>query len=113
MKKQVLQLLTITTLATVLASGCYSHRTYRPVVTTVPSGEVVVTETPPPARQEVIGVAPSTAHVWVAGYWTYRHGRWVWVPGHYELRPRAAAVWVPGHWDRTSRGWVWTPGHWD
>jgi hypothetical protein len=37
----------------------------------------------------------------------------VWVPGHWEVRPRAAAVWVEGHWSRTSGGWRWTPGHWD
>ena len=113
MKKQILQLLALTILTMSLATGCHTRAAYQPVVTTPGTGEVIVTESPPPPRQEVIGVAPSAAHVWVQGYWVYRNGRWVWRPGHYELRPRTAAVWVPGHWDRTARGWVWTPGHWD
>jgi len=113
MKKQTAQLLGVTILGIFLASGCATRTEYQPVVTTVPTGAVVVTETPPPPRHEVIGVAPSSAHVWVAGYWVYRDRRWVWVPGHYEPRPRPAAVWAPGHWDHTTRGWVWTPGHWD
>ena len=112
MKRQIVQLIALATLGACLGSGC-ATRTYEPVVTTVPTGAIVVSETPPPLRHEVIGVAPSPAHVWVQGYWVHRNHRWVWAPGHYEVRPRAAAVWVPGHWDRTSRGWVWFPGHWD
>jgi hypothetical protein len=38
---------------------------------------------PPPARVEVIGVAP------------YR-----------------GAVWVPGHWARGRYDWIWASGHW-
>ena len=47
-----------------------------------------------------------------ASYWDDGY-LWVWVPGHYELRPRERAVWVRGHWDHTDRGWVWTAGHWE
>ena len=95
----------------ILLSGCvYSHRE-----TLTPTGRVVVTESPPPPREEVITTAPSSSHVWVAGYWTNTGSRWVWVPGHWEMRPRPAAMWVPGHWDKNpdERGWVWTPGHWE
>ncbi len=112
MKREILRLLALSSLGTLIWTGCYT-RHYEPVVTTGVSGEIVVTETPPAPRQEVIGVAPSASHLWVEGYWAYRHGRWVWVRGHWERRPRVAAVWVPGHWDHTSRGYLWTPGHWD
>src|SRR5256885_16853973 len=108
MKRAILRFLAVITAASFFATGCYSHR-----VVATPSGEMVVVEAPPSPRHEVIGIAPSASHVWVQGYWSHRHGRWVWVPGHWELRPRATATWVPGHWDQTSRGWVWTPGHWD
>jgi hypothetical protein len=104
-------------LGMLLLSGCVSHHkrvvvVHEPVAT-VPSGDVIVTTEPPAPRREVIGVAPSAQHVWVKGYWVYQNRHWVWVPGHWEVRPRAAAVWVEGHWSRTSGGWRWTPGHWD
>lgn len=113
MKHRIIGVLGIATLAGSLVTGCYSHRAYEPVVTTSPTGEVLVTQEPPPPRQEVIGVAPTAEHVWVKGYWAFQNRRWVWMPGHWELRPRAGATWVPGHWDHTARGWVWFPGHWD
>jgi hypothetical protein len=108
-KKEMIRLLVIATFASVLSFGCQTRR----VVVASPTGEVLVAKAPPAPRTEVVTVAPSTSHVWQAGYWSYRNGRYVWVPGRYELRPRASAVWVPGHWDRTTRGWVWTPGHWE
>lgn len=81
----------------------------------VPADRVVVMETPPEPKTEVVGVAPDESHVWVAGYWMRVDERWAWVPGHWEARPRADVAWVPGHWDRAAnnRGWVWTPGHWE
>lgn len=113
MKREILRILLLVTLGGLFVAGCSSHRQYEPVVTTTPTGEVIVTEAPPAPRPEVISTAPSTSHVWVEGYWMYRNTRWVWVPGHYEVRPRLNATWVPGHWDRTSRGWVWTAGRWE
>jgi hypothetical protein len=72
---------------------------------------IVASEGPPPPQVEVVPTAPGPAHVWVGGYWGW-HGRWVWEPGHWVLRPHARAVWVPGHWSHGRRGWAWTPGHW-
>jgi hypothetical protein len=92
-----------------LSSGCYSS--HKRVVVT-PSGEVV-TEAPPPPHEEVVGTAPGESYVWVSGYRRHHDGRWVWVPGHWQTRPRPGATWVAGHWDHTIDGWVWTPGHWD
>ena len=111
MKRETLRILLLVLLGSLFISGCATKH-YEPVVSTTPTGEVVVTEAPPAPRQEVVGTAPSTSHVWVEGYWMRSNGRWVWVPGHYESRPRLNASWVPGHWNQTSRGWVWTPGYW-
>jgi hypothetical protein len=78
-----------------------------------PPGEaVVVQEAPPSPQVEVVGVAPSPLHVWIGGFWAW-HGRWVWEPGRWELRPRGRVAWVAGHWDRHLNGWVWVPGHWE
>src|SRR5690242_4410438 len=106
MRREVIQISLGTMLTVLLATGCVSHRAYRPVVATSPTGEVVVTEAPPAPRQEVVTVASSPAHVWVRGYWVHSDRRWVWMPGHWEVRPRAGVAWVQGHWDRTSAGWV-------
>jgi len=113
MKRETRLLLTLAIFGSFLSAGCVSH--HRTVVVREPaavvSGEVVVTTAPPRVRREVRTVSPSAAHVWVEGYWSHYEGRWVWNPGHWELRPRVGAVWISGHWDRTPRGWVWRPGH--
>ena len=73
---------------------------------------VYVPVAPPVAPSEVIGVAPSHRHVWIAGYHRWDGAAYVWVPGHWALRPRARAKWVPGRWARHERGWYWVDGHW-
>ncbi len=42
---------------------------------------------PPPPRHEYVP-APRHGFVWDPGYWEWRHGRYVWVEGHWirELR---------------------------
>ena len=93
-------------------AACRRHVVVHEVQVTDGTGESEAVGTAPPAPQvESIPPAPSSTHVWIGGYWAWR-GRWVWVGGTYVVRPRAAAVWVPGHWDQRPRGWVWVPGHW-
>jgi hypothetical protein len=76
-------------------------------------GCIAEIRTPPPsARVEVRPAAPFPEAAWIGGYWEHRRGNWVWMPGHWEKRPRPRAVWVPGHWKQTPKGWKWTPGHW-
>ena len=86
-----------------LSSGCVGP----------PVRGVVYVDAAPPAEQiEVIGVAPSGSHVWIAGYYSWTGGRYAWVPGHWEVRPRAGARWVRGRWRRYHARWYWTEGHW-
>jgi len=131
MKRIQLSILIVAITGTLLLSGCVQshHRTVTPTgrttvvkqtttqpVATTTTRPIIVTEAPPPARTETIPTAaPSQAHAWVPGYWTHTGSRWVWVAGHWEMRPRTAAIWVPGHWDKDpgDRGWVWTSGHWE
>ena len=82
-------------------------------VTACYAGQTVyVVKKPPPRKVEVIGVAPSPSHVWVAGHWDWQGGNYHWVPGHWTKRPHVRAKWIPGHWKHTRRGYVWRPGHW-
>ena len=79
--------------ATVLG-GCYVGPPRQRVVerdVVDANGNVVERDTvveeapPPPARVEVVGVAPYPGAVWIRGYWVrgYRH-RWVWVRGYWR-----------------------------
>jgi hypothetical protein len=67
---------------------------------------------PPPQAEVVVGVAPSSEHVWVGGYWTRHKDSWFWVRGRWAARPRPGAVWVDGRWDHHPRGYAWVGGHW-
>ena len=75
----------------------------------------VIIKTPPPApvSVKVVGVAPSSRHVWIPGYYKGANGRYVWVPGKWMVPPRAGVVWVPPRWNaRPAGGYVFVPGHW-
>src|SRR5437879_3367520 len=59
-----------------------------------PPAEVVVQAAPPPVQVEVVPVAPSARHVWVAGHHQWINGRWVWVRGRYIVG-RSGCRWIP------------------
>jgi hypothetical protein len=67
---------------------------------------------PPPLRVEVVPVAPTPAHVWVPGHWTWRHEHYVWAPGHWEVPAQPGYIWVPGGWVARGGGYAWVEGHW-
>src|SRR5437763_11217921 len=114
MKREMVRFVLLIGVGAFLAAGCYTRRVEVRESGPVASDEVIVSSEPPRPRHEVIvGVAPSPAHVWIRGFWAFRDGRWVWVPGHWERGPRIGAHWVEGHWVHRTRGWVWIPGHWD
>jgi len=76
-------------------------------------GEVVVDQTPPPDREEVVTVAPEPGFVWVGGYWGWHGGAYVWVPGGWHRPPRPGVVWQRGYWHpRPGGGHVWVRGRW-
>ena len=74
---------------------------------------VYVRVAPPAPLVEVRLTAPSPRHIWIGGYHRWDGAAYVWVPGRYELPPRAGQVWVPGHWAHHRRhGHYWIEGHW-
>jgi hypothetical protein len=78
-----------------------------------PAAEVVVNEAPPEPVVETVTVAPYPGYVWVGGYWGWRGGAYVWVPGRWHQPPRVGAVWVGGYWSaRAGGGHVWVSGRW-
>jgi hypothetical protein len=67
---------------------------------------------PPPPPRQVVPVAPGPRYVWEPGYYRYRGGAYIWVPGRYAIPPGRYTVWVPGRWVPRGGGYVWIAGHW-
>lgn len=66
---------------------------------------------PPAPRYEIVP-APRAGYVWQPGYWDYRHGRHVWVRGHW-VRERMGMYWHPYRWEQAEGRWVFRRGAWD
>ena len=76
------------------------------------AGVVYVRQGPPQRVVEVIGVAPSRAHVWVPGYHAWRGNSYVWVAGHYEAPGPGFRRYEEGKWKHDRNGWYWVEGRW-
>lgn len=104
----------------VSAMGCTTKRVvvhdpavHAVVVDTQGAGQVVVVKKqPPPPRREVRPRRPSSRHVWIGGYWSYRGSNYVWVSGYWKKSPRHGAVWVSGYWKKQRGSWAWVGGRW-
>ncbi|MFZ0285579.1 MAG: hypothetical protein WAL32_10130 [Terriglobales bacterium] len=77
-----------------------------------PVGVTYVSTPPPPPIAEPAIISPGPGYVWVPGYQTWNGNRYLWVRGHWELRPVGMHQWIPGHWRHNGYGWYWVPGHW-
>jgi len=77
-----------------------------------PPGAIYVERRPPPARVEVIGVAPGPGFVWIGGFWRWGGAEYAWVPGRWAARERGFRSWSPGRWRHGRRGWFWVEGRW-
>jgi hypothetical protein len=72
----------------------------------------VVRVGPPAPVVEHYGRAPHRGNVWIAGYYRWNAGRYVWVPGYWTAPPRPHAVWIPHRWVHRHGGWVLVGGRW-
>jgi hypothetical protein len=66
----------------------------------------------PPAPRVIEVPPPRRGYVWAPGYWSYNHGRHVWVDGRW-LRERRGYHWQPEHWDQRNGRWHLERGHWE
>jgi hypothetical protein len=89
---------------------------------------VVVVQQPAPPAEAQPPAPAATGYSWVAGYYEFRDGAWIWRPGRWiagTIRPMppltqesmtpapsAGARWVPGHWTFAGNDWVWISGRW-
>jgi hypothetical protein len=68
---------------------------------------------PPEPVFEIVPAIPFPEAVWLAGFWAFVAGNWVWSSGYWERSPHPGAKWYPGRWNyEGSRGYHWHPGHW-
>lgn len=74
---------------------------------------IIVTQSPPALQQEVVLARPSSQHVWVSGYWTWRNDRYEWMAGHWELPPTSGATWVAPRWEQQGNAYKFTEGYWN
>lgn len=72
----------------------------------------VVTQAPPAPQPEAMPPRPSSAHIWIAGYWTWQNARYAWMAGHWEVPPSTSAVWVNPRWEPESGAFRFYEGHW-
>ncbi len=86
-------------------------------VSTAPANPVVsttvVTQAPPALQQEVVLAQPSTRHVWLAGYWTWRDNQYEWMAGHWELPPNSGSAWVAPRWEQEGNAYRFHEGYWN
>jgi hypothetical protein len=76
------------------------------------TGEVVVSEEPPPPIAEVVAVAPGPGFFWIGGYYHWSGARWVWYRGHYERPPRPGAAWIRARYEVRGGRRVYIRGFW-
>lgn len=84
-----------------------------PATTTAGQNTIVVTQAPPSPQQEVVSARPSSSHVWVGGYWTWRNNRYEWVAGHWVVPPHSGATWIPPRWVPEGGAYRFYEGYWE
>jgi hypothetical protein len=89
----------------------------QPTTIAVPSpvggSSIVVMQAPPAVQSETPSPRPSTSHVWVPGYWTWRNNQYQWMAGRWDVPPRVGAVWIPPRWQPEGSSWRFYEGYWD
>mgnify|MGYP000864570600 CR=1 FL=1 len=80
---------------------------------TVPAGYVVMQAPPASPPPEAVPPRPSSQHVWIAGYWTWRNNRYEWMAGRWEVPPHSTATWVPPRWMPEGGSFRFYEGHWN
>ena len=73
---------------------------------------VEVQEAPPPLIVERRPAPPSTAHIWIDGYWNWDSRQYRWEGGHYARPPEANMVWIAPRYEREGHGYRYTAGQW-
>jgi hypothetical protein len=63
-------------------------------------------------KLEIVSAQPSSHHVWIEGYWIWRHREYVWAAGNWELPPNPDEVWIAPRVVEFGRGYEFFDGYW-
>lgn len=93
--------------ALLLASACASAQPRQRV------GAYYIMRAPPAPVVEVVSTRPGPRYAWIAGYYVYDRGDYLWRPGHWESIPVGYRRWEAARWahDR-RRGYFFVEGRW-
>jgi hypothetical protein len=73
---------------------------------------VSVTSPPPAERAEdAHAAAPGFGFIWVAGYWDYLDGNYIWREGRW-MQGKADYEYVRARYEHDAQGWVFHRPHW-
>ena len=94
--------------------GCHKERVVvRESAYVEPGGQyVIVNEPPPPLIVEGPLPRPSTAYIWIDGYWDWDGHRYVWAPGRWTIPPHGHAVWDAPRYERHEAEHRYRLGRW-
>jgi WXXGXW repeat (2 copies) len=83
------------------------------LATQVVWAQTVIRMAPPaPVQVGVVGRPPGAGYVWTNGFYRWRGGRYVWMPGTWMRPPYRGAVWIQPRWVPGGGGWVFHKGYW-
>lgn len=74
--------------------------------------DVRVVRRPPVVPRVVRTPRPSPMHIWVAGEYFWRGGRYMYAPGAWVIPPQRGMRYIPGQWRPVRGGFVWVAGYW-
>lgn len=98
----------------VVANNGYGTPAYVTTASPAPAvSTTIVTQAPPAMQQEVVLAQPTSQHVWLAGFWTWRNDRYEWMAGHWELPPNSGSVWVSPRWEQQGNAYRFYEGYWN
>jgi hypothetical protein len=86
--------------------------TAAPAVASAGGNTIVVTQAPPALQTENPGPQPSSAHIWVPGYWTWQNSQYQWIAGQWAIPPEGDTTWIPPHWEPEGNGYRFYEGYW-
>jgi len=76
------------------------------------SAQFFITVRPVAPVVRIRPACPGPRHVWVAGEYAWRGGRYEYIDGYWAEPPLRHTRWVEGRWKHRRGGWFWVPGHW-
>lgn len=74
--------------------------------------DIPVSEAPPPDKAEgEKPAAPGYGYIWVAGYWDYLDGNYIWRDGRW-VQGKPDYEYVRARYEHEANGWVFHRPHW-